>query len=58
MSFSCLSLILAFLDAVTMVEMKRRAYSGEEAGCKYYKQKMTRHLAKYKFSLVSGLIMK
>lgn len=30
----------------------------EEAGCKYYKQKMTRHLAKFKFSLVSGLIMK
>lgn len=26
--------------------------------CKYYKQKMTRHLAKFKFSLVSGLIMK
>lgn len=30
----------------------------EEAGCKYYKQKMTRHLTKIKFSLVSGLIMK
>ena len=30
----------------------------EKAGGKYYKQKMTRHLAKFKFSLVSGLIMK